>query len=143
MIQAMILLLGAAMLIRMAPALPLSRLLSDWLAVRPARWLLRRSRQELIAWAIVAALIAFAGEYVLVIGGPQIVIGVAVDLAAYVDAVIAVAALASVARVRAIAAWLRPTAKVRPRARTPRVRRARTERKAANDSGDRPGMLAA
>ena len=143
MIQAMVLVLGAAMLIRMAPTLPLSQLLGDWLAVRPARWLLRRSRQELIAWAIVAALIAFAGEYVLVIGGPQIAIGIAVDLAAYVDAVIAVAALASVARVRAIAAWLRPAARVRPRARTPRLRQARTERNAANDSDGRPRLLAA
>ena len=143
MIQVMVLLLGVATLIRMAPTLPMSVLLSDGLAARPARWLLRRSRQELIAWAIMAALIAFAGEYVLVIGGPQIAIGLAVDLAAYVDAVIAVPALASVARVRAIAAWLRPTIRACPRARAPRVRRARAERKAANDSDDQPGMLAA
>lgn len=143
MIQAMALLLGAMLLIRAAPGLPLSRLLNEWLAVRPARWLLRRSRQELIAWAIVAALMAFAGEYVLVIGGPQIAIGVAVDLAAYVDTVVAVAALASIARVRALAAWLRPRARVRRRTRTPRVRRARAERPAANDSEDRPGLLAA
>ena len=143
MIEALMLLLGAVLLMRRAPDLPLARLLHDWLAVRPARWLLRRSPQELIAWAIVAAVIVFAGEYVLIIGGPQIAIGVAVDLAAYVDAVIAAVTLASAVRMQAIAKWVVPRSRRPSRPRSPRSRRIRPERPAANDSDDRPARLAA
>ena len=143
MIEALVTLLGVLLLTRLAPDLLLSRLIHDWLAVRPARWLLRRSRQELIAWAIVAALLAFAGEYVLIIGGPQIAIGVAVDLAAYVDTMIAVATLASAARLQAITRWASPKLRTSNRPRSPRSRRVRPEQPAANDSEDRPPRLAA
>jgi hypothetical protein len=143
-IQFLLLLLGAVALIRLAPELPLSRSLSEWLAAKPARWLLRRSRQEMIAWAIVAALIAFAGEYVLVIGGPQMAIGLAVDLAAYVDAMIAVVTLASAARAQGVARWFRLKAGVRrPRVRAIRTRRAKRLLPPANDSEDGPRRLAA
>jgi len=143
MTYAFVLLLAAAGLIRWAPGLPLSRLLHRWLAERPAAWLSRRTRQELIAWAIVAALLAFAGEYVLLIGGPQMAISLAVDLAAYVDAVIAVVTLASVARAQAVARWFGPRLARRSRPSGARARRIRRERPAANDSEDRPARLAA
>ena len=143
-IQILLLLLGAVALIRLAPQLPLSRSLSEWLAVKPTRWLLRRSRQEMIAWAIVAALLAFAGEYVLVIGGPQMAVGLAVDLAAYVDAMIAVVTLASAARVQGVARWFKLMAGVRrPRARATRSRRVRPTQPPANDSEDGPRQLVA
>ena len=137
MLYAMVMVLGASVLIRAAPDLPLSRLLEEWLVRRPAEWLLRRTRRELIAWAIVAMLFAFAGEYVLVLGGPQMAIAFAADLAAYADAVIAVATLASVARVRLTTRWLARGVQLarsgRPRSRGPRRFRARPP---ANDDAD-------
>lgn len=141
MIEALMILLGVVLLIRCAPDLPLSRLLHGWVAVRPARWLLRRTRQEVIAWAIVAALLMVAGEYVVVIGGPQVAVGLAVELAAYVDTVIAVVALASAARMQAISKWvgLRVRSPARPRNR--RTRQVRPQ--PANDSEDRPARLVA
>ena len=143
-IQILIMLVGAVALIRLAPELPLSRWLSEWLAAKPARWLLRRSRQEMIAWAIVAALIAFAGEYVLIIGGPQMAVGLAVDLAAYVDAAIAVVTLASAARVQGAARWFKlKTGVRRPRVRAARARRAKRYLPPANDSEGDPRRLAA
>lgn len=138
-IQILIMLVGAVVLIRLAPELPLSRWLSEWLAAKPARWLLRRSRQEMIAWAIVAALIAFAGEYVLIIGGPQMAVGLAVDLAAYVDAMIAVVTLASAARVQGMTRWFKLRAMARrPRSRAIRARRTKCLQAPANDSEDGP-----
>ncbi len=144
MVTALMILLGAIALQRAAPALPLSRVLNEWLARRPAAWLLRRTRRELIAWAIVAAMFAFAGEYVLALGGPQLALAFAVDLAGYVDAAIAVAALASVARLKIAAQWLARVDKAAdrrlPRPRAPR--RART-RSASNDDADRPDTIIA
>ena len=140
MVTALVLLLGVIALVRRAPDLPLSRLLDEWLARRPAAWLLRRTRRELIAWAIVAVLFAFAGEYVLLMDGPQLALGFAVDLGAYIDAVIAVTTIASVARVRVATRWLVRAGKIagvsRPRSRSPRRSRVRPP---ANDDADRPG----
>lgn len=143
MFTSLVMLLAAVLLIRRQPGLPLSCFLLEWLARRPAAWLLRRSRREVIGWSIMAALLAFGGEYVLILGGPQAAMAFAVDLAAYVDALIAVATLASAARMRAGARWfaVRRTRGARPR--TGRAPRRAVARKPSNDDDERPAFALA
>ena len=135
--------LGAVLLMHTAPNLPVSRALHDLLAVRPAAWILRRDRIEVMAWAIAAGILLLGGEYVLVLGGPQAVMAFAVDLAVYVDAFIAVTTLAAVARVQAGARWLGLGKARGARPRTKRTVNRKMSRRPANDEEDRPAFLRA
>jgi hypothetical protein len=139
----LLLMVAVVALVRLAPDLPLSLLLNDWLARRPAEWLLKRSRREVIAWAIVAGLVMFGGEYVLVLGGPHAALVLAADLAAYIDAMVAVATLASLMKGRAVAhrfAVRRPRLTARRRARSAKQR---AVGKPSSNDDDRPLVRAA
>ncbi|WP_120717874.1 hypothetical protein [Tsuneonella amylolytica] len=135
--------LGAVLLMRTAPNLPVSRALHDLLAVRPAAWILRRSRIEMMAWAIATGILLLGGEYVLVLGGPHAVMAFAVDLAVYVDAFVAVTTLAAAARVQAGTRWLGLRKGRGARPRTKRSASRKTSRRPANDEEDRPAFLRA
>lgn len=137
------LLLVAVLLLRTAPELPLSRFLHEWLARRPAAWLLRRTRREVIAWSIATGLLMFGGEYVLVLGGPHAVLAFAADVAVYVDALIAVTTLASVVRTRAMAQWFAMRRLSGSRPRSKRATKRAALRKPSNDDEDRPALALA
>lgn len=81
------LLLATILLIRLAPDLPLARLLSEHLVKRPLLWLHKRERHDFLYFVIVTAMFLAGGEIIVIIG-PDLLILYAADLALYLDALL-------------------------------------------------------
>lgn len=128
---------------------PVGRLLRRGLVEAPARWLLRRSRGDLLLMLLIVAgaaailwLMEDEGRLLLGMFGPEMVSALTmVEVSAWLDGLVTLVAMGSALRVRGVRQWVAMHLRIaRPRAvRTRRVRRPG----AANDSEEGPAALAA
>ncbi len=118
------------------------------LVERPAAWLARIRRSDMLLWLVILTVTAAViwlldneGRVILSMGLPEFAsFAAAVDVSALLDLAVVAIVAATTIRVRAIRTWLGgKIAPRRPRARRPHVRRTR---KPANDDEERPALAA-
>lgn len=135
--------LANMLLMRLCPDTDLSRTLHRHLIERPAAWLARLDRRQILVLVIAAGLLLAAGDLVVALGSAEIVLGYAADLAIYSDVVLAGLLLAAASRVRIASSIVRSRMRARVYAVRPRVGRVATQRarrlprpsgRAANDN---------
>jgi len=74
------------MFMRFGPDIPLKRMMNEQLVERPIFWLSKQQRHDFIYLIIICALL-FGGGELLLMFGPEFMIGYAADLALYLDIV--------------------------------------------------------
>jgi hypothetical protein len=132
----------------LAPDSAAGRVLNKQLVEKPLAALSDLNLKQVIFWAIMANLLAgaaFGGGEAFLLLGPEVVTGIAMDMAIYLDAVIVTYALSALATARKSLHFM--TLPITSRLRRLRARRKRTairkpERKPSNDDEPHPAFVA-
>lgn len=130
-----VILLSMTVLLRFSPDTEFARTIRRMFVEKPCRWMMARSRRELIQAAVLAGLFLFAGELVMMLGSAELVFAYALDLSLYIDAMVAAALLGAADMVRKVPFAVRlrrPARRPKPRSRARRSRPI-SGRQAAND----------
>nr|WP_166181256.1 hypothetical protein [Altererythrobacter segetis] len=90
--------LSLALVMRLCPKIPFSRLLNEQLIEKPLAWLATRQRVDLIYFTIVLIMLVAAGEMVVMLGSAELFFAHALDVTPYLHALAVSSVLVAVSR---------------------------------------------
>ena len=94
------LIVGAILIMRLCPELPIARTLHRHLAEVPAIWIEKADRRHLIYLLIAVGIFLFASELLATVGSMDIVLGIGWDLSLYLDILVATSIVAASVRMQ-------------------------------------------
>ncbi|MFM5907028.1 MAG: hypothetical protein ACKOPO_05515, partial [Novosphingobium sp.] len=88
------------LLVKLCPLTPMSRWINTAIVAPACKWLIHRSRRDIINVFVLCGILLFAGEVVMMLGSADLVFAYALDLSLYIDAIITVSVIGAASQLR-------------------------------------------